>query len=223
MRVRRTVMATNGERECLGDLPDSDGKMITCHNFQKHDQLKQGRVLKCNCCGNEECIECGVRKHTGETCEQFQARMQREHGAEESQTAAALSEGWQIARNGVKKPVLRRPCPFCGALIERKNACEKMYCCAMYFDKASGGWKKCGMEFCMNCGAKFYGKGSVRAMGNAAHATGCKWVAGHEGEDRRFARNGKWSKKGLAGDGGLKVEDNGVPKCLEVGKTSART
>ena len=131
--ARRRRQRDNSERECLADWTDTTGKRVTCHNFQKHDQTKHGRIMKCKKCGNRECVQCNVVEHAGESCEQFQARLLLEHGDEENATAEAFKSGYSVVKvsesgKKPKKPRMAKPCPVCGLMIEREDGCGHMTC-----------------------------------------------------------------------------------------------
>ncbi|KAK5165599.1 uncharacterized protein LTR77_009128 [Saxophila tyrrhenica] len=172
--IRCAHAAETGERECLADIVDAGGNLVTCHHFQVHDEATSGRVYVCGACGNQQCISCSVAEHSGESCEAFRHRLGKQHGAEEDETLRAFEQGYlgveKVGMYGkeVMKKKNPKPCPRCGQMIEREGV-------------------RCANQFCSTCNAAFFGRGSVPEVGNAAHAEYCAY-AKREVEDRRFKR-----------------------------------
>ena len=131
--VRRARAEECGERECLGDFTDKGGNRVTCHSVQVHDRAIDGRVFRCRRCGNEDCVDCGIREHGGEMCGALHARLELEHGGEGIETVIAFERGYEgkeLTRSGNEKVMLKKPapCPECGILIEREDKCARMTC-----------------------------------------------------------------------------------------------
>lgn len=162
-RLRRATALANGERECLSS---------SCLSFTKHDPKTDGRVCQCTTCGAKACTHCSIREHDGETCSEFQDRLQSEHGDELASNATALREGfWSKEKKCTgctffefKRP---KPCPCCGVQIHN-NGCGKLRCAA------------CHDLFCARCDISAFGPGGFAKKGNDAHLSSCSCRARKE-------------------------------------------
>ena len=115
-------------------MTDAGNNRVTCHHFQNHDEARDGRVFVCENCGNQRCVRCGVREHKGETCVEFRARLDRDHGKEEEKTAQSFRDGYEgkeVVGEGKKerwKWKHPKPCTSCGQMIEKDGRCDHMTC-----------------------------------------------------------------------------------------------
>ncbi|KAF2162574.1 hypothetical protein M409DRAFT_27196 [Zasmidium cellare ATCC 36951] len=117
---------------------------------QPFDREKDGRVFTCNKCNFQTCVDCDRPEHPEKTCEEVQAAV-RADPAEAATSAKFLM------------------CPQCRVTCKVAKGCGYTQCVG---DGMIGG---CGHRFCGHCLVSWVGEGSAYALGQIAHAVGCKY------------------------------------------------
>jgi len=120
----------------------------TDSGLQGFSRERDGRIFTCKLCHFRTCVECDRPEHTGETCEQYKARVTHnaKHSAEEAATAAAFKK-----------------CPSCATIFVLEGGCGYVPC------------EACGHRFCEHCMIPWVGENSAYLGGKQAHGVGCNY------------------------------------------------
>src|SRR6201996_6648800 len=130
-----------------------------CESGQIHVNGTDGPIMRCFGCDFKTCIRHEREWHHGETCEQYDDRVDGSKRRQKEKKTAAAS--MQLIFDTTKK------CPGkgCGWNIEKHNGCDHMTCKCEANIKASkliSSGTKCRHEFCWQCLAPF---GPIRKRG----------------------------------------------------------
>jgi hypothetical protein len=98
-----------------------------CTSGQIHFDRTQSPIFRCAACGYRMCTAHVplVAFHEGETCKEFERRLEAEKNAQEEQ-ARKRREQEEASVQAVKQRA--RECPGCGAQIEKVSGCDHMTC-----------------------------------------------------------------------------------------------
>eukprot|EP00004_Rigifila_ramosa_P006804 TRINITY_DN17728_c0_g1_i1.p2 TRINITY_DN17728_c0_g1~~TRINITY_DN17728_c0_g1_i1.p2 ORF type:complete len:259 (-),score=43.42 TRINITY_DN17728_c0_g1_i1:72-848(-) len=121
-----------------------------CGSGQLHNGGDAAPIMRCHACKTATCFSCQIPWHAGETCEEYQIRVQQ------TQDAASLAE----------IEVSTKPCPKCSARITKDGGCDHMKCQLT----------NCKYEFCWLCLADY---AAIRKDGNHRHRPTCRYYAEH--------------------------------------------
>ncbi|KAF2752265.1 hypothetical protein M011DRAFT_415565, partial [Sporormia fimetaria CBS 119925] len=119
-----------------------------CQSGQIHDGDADGNIFTCVSCGFRMCVRHGTEFHEGETCEEYDERID-------------LDGSRRRAEEFLSKTAKRCPGPKCGWFIEKVSGCDHMIC------------SRCGHEFCWECLAPYRGPNGVLQLGTQAHTKTC--------------------------------------------------
>lgn len=108
--VRYDKLATSSALRRIPDWIWCRGR--GCEMGQEH---VDGDMFTCYYCGYRMCVHHGVEWHKGETCTQYDARLNQKRLKDEKQSEAAIREGC-------------KRCPNCKTAIEKKGGCDHMTC-----------------------------------------------------------------------------------------------
>lgn len=119
-----------------------------CISGQIHESGAEGPIFRCISCGFKACTVHERAWHEGETCEEYDYRINPKKKKAEEEASTKLVE--KIAKN----------CPGCEWRIEKISGCDHMTC------------SRCSHEFCYLCSA---GYAAIRETGNSAHESSCRY------------------------------------------------
>eukprot|EP00906_Rhabdomonas_costata_P004641 RCo006828 len=128
----------------------------SCGSGQLHEGGDAAPIMTCHKCKGKTCFTHSVPWHTDLTCAAYEEDRQRGETANQD-----------FLRRETK------PCPECGAAIQKNDGCDHMTC------KPPGG---CGHEFCWRCLAPY---AKILRRGNHHHQPTCIYYAefASDGED----------------------------------------
>ncbi|KAF2280035.1 uncharacterized protein EI97DRAFT_369085, partial [Westerdykella ornata] len=123
---------------------------MNCSSEQKHEGGSGQKIFTCAECRFRMCVVHGRESHEGETCREFDNRMDQSNKCHAQKT-----ESITMISNITKK------CPGenCGWSIEKHNGCDHMRC-------------KCGHELYWLCSAPC---SRIWRDGNTGHEKSCKY------------------------------------------------
>lgn len=124
-----------------------------CGSGQIHESGRDGPIFTCVECKTKICITHARAWHEGETCQQFDRRMNaNKRDGNEAATTRLIERTTRTCPGKPGQP--------CGWHIEKSEGCDHMTC------------SRCGGEFCYECLA-FYEP--IRKHGNYLHRRNCKY------------------------------------------------
>ncbi|KAF1972361.1 hypothetical protein BU23DRAFT_387472, partial [Bimuria novae-zelandiae CBS 107.79] len=125
-----------------------------CASGQIHEGGLEENIFTCIVCGFHVCVFHERKWHEGETCDDFDRRVEQEE-----------EQRMQEAASAKVISMLTKTCPGegCGWNIEKNGGCDHMTC------------TRCRYEFCWLCLAPY---DSIRQDGNSAHRSGCQYYSG---------------------------------------------
>lgn len=110
----------------------ADEKCATPFDWVKQEDVSHTKLkaeefkVVCPMCGTATCVQCRVKWHEGQTCEQYE----RDKESRDLLLRLARDKGW-------------KECPKCGHMIERRTGdCFFVHC-------------RCGCAFCHRCGVEY--------------------------------------------------------------------
>ncbi|KAF2725294.1 hypothetical protein K431DRAFT_343261 [Polychaeton citri CBS 116435] len=115
-------------------VPDAIATVNTRGKRNKKDQqVAFSDICVCHECGYEACVPCDRPWHAGESCAEYQVRIEG-HAGEEDESVKAIAK-------------TTKRCPRCARNIEKNGGCHNMHC------------TQCNATFCWRCASAF-GDGS---------------------------------------------------------------